>query len=245
MTRHSAAITPLMQISPATNTVSVVMIGNFNPAIVTPQWLARHGVIPGESADRAEISVIHPQVCSFDLGWCSVHVDRGRYQAITADVPFIRMCDLTTKIFGELLPNTPVRALGVNRAVTFRAPSPQSRNAFGRRLAPPESWGEWGRNIAAGLDETDGKKSHGGMLSITMQQRPLDDRDDGWLNVKVELAPKLPDNSGIAVEVNDHYVIEAGNGDDALAYAQLLASKFDVSIERSDRIIDQLMEMAK
>lgn len=223
------------------------MIGNFNPAIITPQWLGRHGVIPTEVADAAEVKVIHPEVSAFDLGWCVVHVDRERFQAITSDAPFVRLCDLTTKIFGELLPSTPVRALGINTSVTFRSASLQARNAFGRRLAPPESWGEWGRAIAKGLDESDGKKSHGGMLSITMQQRPLEDRDEGWLNVKIEPAVKLPENTGIAVEVNDHYVIapSGGTDSDALAYAQLLDSRFEPSIERADGIVDDLMGMAR
>jgi hypothetical protein len=232
-----------MKIPPAGHAVTIVLTGNLNPAIISPQWLARHHAISGEAADAAEISIIHPEVSTFKCGWCVVHVTRDRFQVQTSETPFIRLSDLVTKTFGELLPSTPLRALGINVTISFGAPSAKARNDFGLALCPPENWSQWGRDIAERVRNANSKESHGGLVSVTMQQRPMDDRESGWLNVKVDPTDTLPDGTGISVEVNDHYVIGESHDkkSDGLSYAQLLSKRFEKSIERSESIIDQLM----
>ena len=232
-----------MRITPADVGISIVMVGSMNPAIISPQWLARHKVISHDVADAADIKVIHKDVAVFTCGWCSIQVDRDRFQAQTNEAPYIRLCDLATKLFGELLPNTPVNALGINLVVNFNAPSQRARDALGQTLVPAENWGKWGRSIADELKESQ-KKKQGGVRSVTMQQAQLDDRDDGWISVRVEPSGKLG-TSGVFVEVNDHYVIQVEQGSaDALAYAQLLEQRFETSMKRSEDIVDQLMALA-
>ena len=51
-----------MLLEPEMGGVSIVLVGQFNPPIVTPQWLARHSLVSGEEADNAEIGVIHKEI---------------------------------------------------------------------------------------------------------------------------------------------------------------------------------------
>ena len=250
-----------MRIPPVESGVSVVLTGAMNPPIISPEWLARHKVLAQDLVDGAEIQVIHKEVTVFRCGWCAIHVDRDRFQAATTEAPYIRISDLVAKVFGELLPNTPVNALGINVNVHFNAPSSIARDNLGTTLVPPQNWGQWGTRVseeiasagvrhaasrgrsARGRQRATPTKSHGGVASVTMQQRQLDDRDEGALSVRVEPSAKLT-TAGVFIEVNDHYVISNNRGSsDALAYAQLLTDRFDASIQRSEDIIDQIMEL--
>ena len=40
-----------MRIEPEISDVSVVLLGDFNPAIFTPAWFALHGLLPERVAD--------------------------------------------------------------------------------------------------------------------------------------------------------------------------------------------------
>lgn len=234
-----------MKIPPADSGVSVVLVGSMNPAIFSPEWLARHNVVSQDLADEADIRVIHKEITEFSCGWCNIRVDRNRFQAQTNEAPYVRLCDLVAVVFGELLPNTPVSALGINLVVNFNAPSSRARDALGQTLAPAANWGKWGQSIVKDLSVADGKKWHGGVRSVTMQENRSDDRDSGWLSVRVEPSAKLSGMAGVFIEANDHYVIDAEKGNnDALAYTHLLASRFDESMKRSEDIIDQLMGLA-
>src|SRR5689334_581588 len=117
-----------MRIPPAESGVSIVLTGSMNPAIISPEWLGRHKVLAQDMVDSADIQVIHKEVSVFRCGWGAVHVNRDRFQAATNEAPYVRLCDLVAKVFGELLPNTPIDALGINLMVHFNTPSMVARD---------------------------------------------------------------------------------------------------------------------
>ena len=60
--------------------VSIVLIGNLNPAIFHPSWFAAHNLLRTEEADAATINIIHPDVASFKTEWLEVNIVRERFQ---------------------------------------------------------------------------------------------------------------------------------------------------------------------
>jgi hypothetical protein len=215
------------------------MVGHFNPQIFQPFWLANHDIISEEAAESANIGFVHPEITSFTLdGEFHIQVERGRFSIDRAVAPLIRIADITCRIFGELLPHTPIAQVGINRLMHFDLGSESARDQVGLKLAPREPWGEWGRLVSRG----EGLK-HGGMSSLTMIQRDVSDRAAGWVQAKVEPSNIIGrGRTGIYMEVNDHYDL-GRTPDGAEEIVEIVRTKFDASIASSDSIIYQIMSL--
>lgn len=226
------------RIEPEIAGVGIVLLGDFNPAILTPAWFALNQLLPKGLADDAELTVAHPQHTEFRADWLRLQVTPPFFSASTDDAPYSRLRDLVSILFLEILPHTPLRSLGINRSVHFRVESLEQRDRIGRRVAPTEIWGDWSEDLGATGRE-------GGMTSLTMTQvsvpgRPRGDR----INTRVEPSALLDNvENGVFVQVNDHYVPEDTEG--AAAYlTKSLAQNFANSLRKSDRIIDRVMSLA-
>lgn len=226
-----------MLIEPSISTVSIVLVGSFNPPIFNPDWFARHRLISPDAADNAVIKIVHRQVADFTVDRFEIQVTTDRFQATTLQEPFELLSDFVVRTFREFLSYTPIQALGINRDVHFRVDSFEVRDRIGYKLAPPSVWGKWAPFLTAGTGEL-----HGGMVSLVMQQKDTDDRPSGYIQTTVQPSQAIANNSGIFVQVNDHYQLQAGQQrQDAGEIIELLESHFRRSIERSEFIIDQVM----
>ena len=229
-----------MRIEPEISGVSIVLLGDFNPAIFTPAWFALHKLLPESVANNAELQVAHQQATAFDADWLQLRVVTDQFSAETSQAPYIRLCDLVLRVFKEHLHHTPLKALGINRSVHFRVGSFAERDRIGRTLAPIEPWGTWAKQI--GLDG-----EHGGMRSLTMTQINPEGRAKGdSINVTVEPSNRVGEGRvGIYVSVNDHYSIENPSPGTAQQLMGLLEENFETSIKRSDGVIDHIMSLEK
>ena len=233
----SANGTTRLRITPEITGVSLVLLGNFSPAIFTPAWFGWHELLPVTVVDVAELEVAQPKLTVFRAEWLHLQVDSDRFSISTTQPPFVRLRDMGIRIFREKLPHTRLRSLGINRQVHFLVNSSKERDRIGRLLAPVKPWGEWGKEI-----EPDGM--HGGMTSLTMTQLNLSDRSpNGRLNVTVQPSTKIGlEGTGIYVEVNDHFVVQDPSSQAATSdIVQLIENNFDASIKHSEQIIDQVM----
>src|SRR5882724_4226406 len=98
-----------MRIEPEISAVSIVMRGSFNPGIFQPFWLAKQGLISEEAAGAATIEVIHPEVSSFEISPdFRLSVQHDVFQIGRTIAPLVPICDLTSRIFGDILPHTPI-----------------------------------------------------------------------------------------------------------------------------------------
>ena len=219
--------------------MGVVLIGDFNPAILTPAWFALNGLLPRTLVENANLRVAHKEVTAFEADWLRLNVNGQSFSVETLQAPHVRVRDLVARVFGEQLNHTPLKAFGINRQVHFRVDSLEQRDAIGRRLAPVEPWGAW--SDALGLDG-----EHGGMTSLTMTQVDPDGRPKGGrINVTVEPSTRIGDGrSGVYVRVNDHYTIADMNPGTASTAIDLLVENFDESLRRSEQIIDHVMSLA-
>ena len=232
-----------MRIPPEISGMSVVLAGTFNPAILTPAWFELHGLLPSGTAETAELHLAHRQATIFEADWLRLEVNANQFIAHVTQEPFVRVSDLTERVFREHLTHTPLQALGINREVHFRVRKASERVAIGRALVPTEPWGELGRQLELDHDRA-------GMTSLTMSQYPRDaaTTGGGQVNITIEPSRRIPEAAlGVYVRVNDHY----GNENDDVKpnsnvlFMDLLAANFDRSQERSDKIIDHVMSLAE
>lgn len=227
-----------LRIEPAIAGVSIVLLGDFNPAILTPAWFVLNELLPKPLAASARLEIAHAQHTEFETDWLRLQVTPSRFIASTNQAPYTRLGDLVGKLFLEILPHTPLRSLGINRHVHFRVESLKNRDRIGRTLAPTDVWGDWSRDLGE-----DGRR--GGLTSLTMTQvsingRPSTDR----VNVRVEPSLAIPDReTGVFVQVNDHYVRDKADATTS-DLTSILRQEFDNSLLGSDRIIDHVMSLA-
>ena len=231
-----------MIIEPDITGASVVLVGNFNPAILSPDWFVRQNLVKDVEVVQNDAEfIVHPQVSQFKLDWCQVVSEPNRFTVSGMRAPFVRLADLAAKTFGEFLPHTPIRQLAMTRQVHFRVKNVDARDAFGYTLAPPGVWGAWGERIKARNDET-----RGGLRALTMQQRVFDSTRTGSVSATVEPSNLLPKGVGVFVQINDtHDLPDSTTASGARAAAELLLESFDASMRNAEAIIDHLMEMAR
>lgn len=229
-----------MRIEPENNSVIIVLVGSLNAAIFHPAWFVANNLLSKNDLEGAEVEIIHPEIAAFKIGdWLHIRVEPNRFIAETTEPPFVRLSDLVVRTFGEALIHTPISQMGINRRVHFSVGDEETRDKIGKKLAPQDAWGEWASDIAGKNPE-----KHGGMISITMRQLDLDDRETGHVQAKVEPSRLIKNRSGISVEVNDHYEISNEDfSDRAIRISDLLGKQFEASIRRSEWIIDQIMAL--
>ena len=96
------------------NELSIVMLGSFNPVIITPFWLSGKSLIRESDATSAEVNIIHNEVVEFDLGWASFEITQNRFSVKCTKEPFFEIViDLVVGIF-TILKETPINSFGFN-----------------------------------------------------------------------------------------------------------------------------------
>ena len=229
-----------MLIQPEISACSIVLLGQFNPAIFHPSWLLSRGVELVESAAAGDL-LTHQDVATFSFDTRNYLVRTDRFQIETSSAPWIELLDISTKIFGENLHHTPITGFGINRTVHFRLPSTSSRIRLGRMLAPLEPWGEFGKEM-----NPEDENFIGGLQSLTMRRKFALDGDKLETNVTVEPSARVADNTAVYMHVNAHHVLSnlpEGHGSE-LAMS-LLSNRFEPAIEEADSIIDAIMAEGK
>jgi hypothetical protein len=206
-----------------------VTLGQFNPSIVHPSWLASESLIPRLVADGATIDVIHPELADFTLHMSEpeavlrVQVLRQRLLVSTEDARLYETVrDLSVGVL-TLLRHTPVTKLGINFDCHVAMASDDARNALGQRLAPPAAW--------SGILEKPA------LLSLSMKS-PREDGLDGHLVVKVEPSNRVP--FGVLLAINDQFDLEASAGADKVV--DLLKTKWDPSLKALREIVAKVTQ---
>lgn len=168
----------------------LVLLGNFNPAIIQPAWLAHYGLIRQEESDNAKIEIIRPEISIFSVGSVRLITQTETFQIETSAVeegPTIK--DLAIGIFG-ILEHTPLTSLGINRDMHFKIAKESTWHKAGHRLVPKDLWG----NI---MEEP-------GTRSITVEDNTS--KKHGRLKVRVE--PSTKTIPGIYIGTNLHFSVD-------------------------------------
>ncbi len=222
---------------------TVVLVGNFNPAIFSPAWLHINGLISEEDMEQAEVMVIHPQIADFKVSRYTIRVQPNRFSLATSEEPFVTVADWVKIIFGNTLPHTPIQQAGMNYSGHFALGSQKQRHALGRAIAPLAPWGRWGE-----LLETDDIDEVGGLRSIDMFQTKVPGRARGYRQVRLE--PSIRNDIvnakvGIFMSVNDHFEVPTQEeGVSANTCVAWVFNNLDESVQMSKSIIADVQQFA-
>lgn len=207
----------------------IVFVGDFNPSIISPSWLAYKNLIQENENKRSKVHVIHNELSKFELDWCELEITRNRFLLRTIDQSkFEPALDLVASVF-QLLNETPISSLGINHIFHYRLKSDQYLN-IGKKLAPFENWKEV-------LDEPR-------LLLIEMKEEPRKDEFHGLYRIKLNPSERI-DKYGISLNINDHYQLDPLTGSDperrrAEEFVSLLISAWKHSKEKAFSVTDNL-----
>jgi hypothetical protein len=218
---------------------SIVMVGQFNPAIISPAWLARHEIITEDELQAAEVEVIHRQITKFAIENVGFACEANRFSIEITSEPIIKIVDYVLQIFGDLLAETPVSAVGINYTEHWRLTSWEQRVALGRALAPKTPWGSWAETWEANDPETVGGLAN---LTVLEQLAEKKGRRQAEIGPSLELADRT---RGVYLKVNHHREPEFSLGDGAEAATNIVAEEFDPAISAARGIINNIREFAK
>ncbi|SHE36079.1 hypothetical protein SAMN05444339_101151 [Loktanella atrilutea] len=224
-----------MQIEPEISGVSIVLIGNFNPAIFHPSWLMANGIEPEVDTDRIDLEVCHKDVSRFSIDGTHYFVDQDRFQIQTSSAPWVQILDKTTNLFRGLLPHTPLKAVGLNRDAHFVLPSFEARMKLGRKIAPIEPWGKFGGEM-----EKDEPELAGGMLSLTMRSTEAADDYSLNKNLKIEPSFQVKGSNGVYIQANFHFTPKDADAT-SIDLVGLLQGEFQDRINEAEEIFATLL----
>lgn len=187
--------------------LSIVLVGQFNPAIISPDWLALKKLIRESESEAAQIKIIHPEVSQFSLSFLEIQVTKDKFQLNCNNAAdFILARDLAASIF-TYLKETPVNGIGLNHIVHFALPNKEAYIKFGDWLAPHKIWSELLKNpgllelkIIEEVGEEDYLKSHV-MINPSEKIHPFGVRFQ--LNYHIELTKVK--NMAIATAIIEHW----------------------------------------
>lgn len=203
---------------------TIVLLGSFNPLILDPHWLEKHGVITEHDVEHARETrkwIVTRDLAAMEFRTFSLHVDHDRVQvAMTqeAETP-LALADVVVNVFG-LLEHTPVRAVGLNH--TSHRPVDETRSAaVFNRLAP--------------ADVVDGLLPEIRIETLTwIAERP--DEYAGALRLTVEPSVKL---DGLFFSLNDHF--DLGDGGTGRSAGELVSEEWQASLQRSEELFERVL----
>jgi len=172
---------------------SIVLIGNFNPAVFHPQWLANLQIIRAATANAADIKSVHSSLTSFSAEWLRFEVIANRMIVSTLDASQLQpLRDVVVGIL-TVLEQTPVTMLGMNSALHYQTSSDFSWTRAWSTLTPDSRW-----------DFLRSPSVH----SVTVEgHRPDGGNQAKYVRVKLEPSP-LAAAGGVTIGFNEHYEFE-------------------------------------
>lgn len=173
----------------ASDAMAVVVLGEFDPLLITPRWLRQADLIAAEDYESYVTDVISPNVTVVKFGSIQLKVLTTSLEVTTEAAVDLEVArDLAAGIL--LSKGAPrVSAMGINRMVHFPTDL-DGYHAVGDALTPKDVWG--------------GVLFLPGMLNLGI----VGARDDGYGGtVNVQIQPSTVIRPGVFVSVNDHYTL--------------------------------------
>jgi hypothetical protein len=216
--------------------LTIVFIGQFNPAIINPSWLLLKSLI-SEPAQKQALEnnnyISHPEISQFKLDYCTIQITKDRYLIeSTQEGYFESLREHTLGIFSSLK-ETPIYQMGINLAHHYRFKDKDEYNKFGDLIAPKKIWNE--KIINPGLKK----------IEIRSERN---DKYKGEINTYLGISSNF--EMGLRIQVNDHYTLynrsEVSNTLEinAAPAITMLKDNWENSMKNSTSIIENLISHA-
>lgn len=227
--------------TPEILTSVIIAIGDFNPAILSPDWLEGNNLIGKGDAEtvregiQSNSLIVTHQVTTFETKWFALQVLENRFTLTSKDALSPAFKDLATGIF-QLLLHTPVTAVGLNFLAHFKLDSEDEYHRVGDVLAPKDIWKALYPDEDAGLAD----------LTIRLQRGVR----VGQLKTKNEkrfsVQPSNKFNFGVLLTYNDHHDVSGPREDNmrpAERVAAIIDKEWEVSWHESLSAFNGLLSM--
>ena len=197
------------------NTINLVVLGDFNPAIIQPFWLVSKKLIKEEEANSANLELIHNELVKYQIGdWLNVSVTRERFEVKTSQEPYFdALRDLVLSVFG-ILKETPIRALGVNHVRHYTLEKKPYYD-LGNKIAPLKNWEPLLENPE--------------VLGLEILQKGKPNMPGGQVRIKIQPSDTLKNPYSFMTVVNYHY---------SITDASLLPKLFDECWRKTFKLSD-------
>lgn len=218
---------------PEIEALAIVVVGKLNPSIFHPSWFLRTKLFSeteiGETLEGFK-GVVHRDMTQFQIDWCNFIIQPNRMIVSTKmDAYFIRLRDLLMATFRELI-HTPVVAIGINPEGEFKAPSSESFDNFGNKLASKSIW----KDICG-----DPK-----LRELIIEDRPRKDKFTGWTQIKIRPTEIAEIQYGINIQMNDHHSFENSKPEDgAKLLLEVLEEGYEKTMQRWEKTHQHLTSL--
>lgn len=223
---------------------SIVVIGDFNPAIFTPDWLEKYGLLgnaDAELARRDASSVISHHATRFETDWFILQVLEQNFSLTSKGSVRPNLKDIVSGIF-SLVPHTPVKALGLNFMAHYKMAHEEDYHKIGDSLAPKTVWHSIfdEASNAAGLEN----------LTIRVQPFTRTDKTNKCNDSKaISIQPSGVVPNGVFLTMNDHHDIEKAELQENETKAEMIVrlvndvwqSQWDESLKIFESVISKAL----
>jgi hypothetical protein len=221
---------------------SVIIVGKFNPPIVSPDWLERNqlfGRDDAESARQGTSFLLSHQASQFETPWCSILVVENQLSVISKGAVTESFKDLAAGIC-SLLPQTPMDAIGLNFYGHFKMTSTDEYHRVGDFFAPKAIW-----NSIFSAD-----KFNTGLQDLTMRvargarnQKP---KNNDFKHVTLQPSGQILE--GIYLQLNDNHDLTKAEASDARTASERAAEVVDMQWSdvrrQAEELFDELLRRA-
>lgn len=209
--------------------LGVVILGNFNPVIITPFWLSSKGFIRETEAETAKVDIVHQDITRFEIDWLNVEVTSERFELKTRrESHFSVLRDLIVSVF-SVLKETPIKAFGINHLSHFSLRDNKEYTNFGYWLSPVEKLGEV-------LNEPK-------VLSVQYTETNKDKPEDGIIRLGIHPSDLIKDGKSVVFNCNHHF--ENLGSSDTKKIISILVEKWDYSFDKSNQLNHLIWEKAQ
>jgi len=204
-------------------TLGIVLLGSFNPSIITPFWLVSKGIIREIEAETAVLDVIHPNISRFSIpDWLSIEATQKRIDFKTnKESHFSVLRDLVVSVFGNLS-ETPIQAIGINHLSHFSLKDLKEYENFGYWLSPVQKLG--------------GLLNEPKLQSIQFKET-VNESNIGLITMTISPSDLILDRKSVVINMNHHFDGKDKNAEEVMG---LLVENWEYSFNKVNELNDFL-----
>lgn len=222
--------------------LQIIILGSFNPPVISPFWLNKNLLIGDEdmkSAMEVNSLAITPDISRFETEWFSIQVIKEQFVMNSKGPVTPALKDLVTGIF-TLLEHTPLSAIGINSIAHYKIYSVDEFHKIGDVLAPKNIWNSI-------YPESDSQSV--GLHQVTLEINPFKRESEAsvgnYKRVTLSRSDKLPHS--IYFIFNDHNLITIEKNSMKTASEKLLEivdSNWDTSQQEAKTLFSSVLHQA-
>lgn len=228
---------------------SIVAIGAFNPAILSPDWLERNNLIgktDAAAAKQLDSLVITHQFSVIETDWFVLQVLENQFSLMSKGAVTPMLKDLAVGIL-SLVPQTPITAVGLNFMGHYKFSNVAEYYKIGDVLAPKNIW----EQVFSSNDQGTGNGENQaiGLANITIKIQPCK-RDETPLTrdeKNITLQPSTKIRGGVIFSLNNHKNVSEQRDENLTAAeyaAQIIDRDWEESNAESIKIFERTISLA-